>query len=210
MYCGAGAVVCTLFYVIFVLPFQENRKDLVRVNDRFLNWLPLWDVSWLMSLMLGLLLNLQIWERFIGCSEENFTLAYQVVVEYALCLGVKSFTMLLLPLEVPQGFIQLQDPVAAALAYLSGGAKEQKQQIATRDLFFSGHTSVLCLCLIFAGSSTYFWFYLIVGVIMICSMLLARVHYTIDILVAPFIVSTIHFLTNANISQEYQNLLQYT
>lgn len=100
-----------------------------------------------------------------------------VLHAYVLLTLVRLFTILIVPLEPPDGFVLLHDPVTDRFFY--------KGQAITKDLFFSGHTSVLVLMglglpfprlkfLLFAGAA-------LVGFM----LLVQHAHYTIDILAAP-------------------------
>jgi hypothetical protein len=93
-----------------------------------------------------------------------------------LCL-VRMITIKMVPLNPPHGIIELADP-CSILFYRSS--------VITKDLFFSGHTATLIvggMCMsesrdkIIAFSAAF-----IVGLL----LLFQHVHYTADVLAAPF------------------------
>lgn len=59
----------------------------------------------------------------------------------------------------------------------------------TYDYLFSGHTSVLVLCIL---NSQFTYLYSILCIALMYMLLSQQVHYTIDILFAPFVVYTIN------------------
>jgi len=80
-------------------------------------------------------------------------------------------------LNPPPNIIELIDPFVQYLFY---------QQSVTKDLFFSGHTSLLIL-LAFVIPSPSCRLVLFVGAgIVACMLLIQHAHYTVDIIVAPF------------------------
>jgi len=116
-----------------------------------------------------------------------------------LMLGLQSYVLMMLmrivamsvtPLEAPPGMIALRDPLVQVFS--SG-------QPLTRDLFFSGHTSTMCLLALMApGRRTRAFFLGCTAVVGSC-VLWQHVHYTVDVLVAPLfafaaqaIVSRLH------------------
>ncbi len=92
----------------------------------------------------------------------------------------RMFTMYLFPLEPPVAIIPLRDPFLECTFY--------GDQVLLKDLFFSGHTSNLLLLTMIIP---YRKMQLIMGVctVMVGVMLiLQHVHYTIDVIAAPFFV----------------------
>lgn len=81
------------------------------------------------------------------------------------------------PLNAPAGLIPLVDPLSNM--FYKGG-------FITKDLFFSGHTSSLCLmflCMRRAGDKL---FMILAALLLALLLLVQHVHYTIDVLAAPF------------------------
>lgn len=64
------------------------------------------------------------------------------------------------------------------------------------DLFFSGHTAFTFTCFLLAEKKNYKIGFLISSVIMVLTVLLMRVHYSIDIIGGYFIAFGIYYLVN--------------
>lgn len=98
------------------------------------------------------------------------------VLAYGLVMLMRLVTVWVTPLDPPQDFIMLVDPIVS----LAGGGTE-----LTRDLFFSGHTAAM---FIFAFSSPHpraRWVLGGAGIVVATMLLVQRAHYTVDVLVAP-------------------------
>jgi hypothetical protein len=97
---------------------------------------------------------------------------------YALLLLMRMLTIYTVTLEPPGSIIPLVDPVT------QGFYPEDEPFL--KDLFFSGHTSTSVLFAIAVGRG---WLRKIIGVgaaVVGFLVILQHVHYTIDVLVAPF------------------------
>jgi hypothetical protein len=91
---------------------------------------------------------------------------------------LRIIAMYLVPLEPPNDIIPLRDPFMEDIFY-SG-------KVLMKDLFFSGHTSSLLL-LSLTTPLRKVRIYLLISAGVVASMLmLQHVHYTIDIIAAPF------------------------
>ena len=113
------------------------------------------------------------------------------------------FCMYLLPLEPPIGIIPLRDFLLENTFY--------SNQVMVKDLFFSGHTANLFLMALLLEHKK-----LKVIVFVICSIvgmmiLLQHVHYTLDVIVAPFAACLAYVLAKkilAYISITFYNEIQ--
>lgn len=97
-----------------------------------------------------------------------------VVVNFMRIISLYLFT-----LEAPEGIIPLSDPFLAVYAY--------DHTIYVKDLFFSGHISTFCMFLFIEKR---YWLKILIFIsTLIVAVLLAwqRVHYTLDMVVAPII-----------------------
>lgn len=99
---------------------------------------------------------------------------------YAILVLIRITAMYLLPLDPPAGMITLVDPI-----YSLGPGN-----IVTKDLFFSGHTSLLCLLALTARDPRLKRLFLTCVPIMAALLLVQHCHYAIDILAAPFFAYT--------------------
>jgi membrane-associated phospholipid phosphatase len=86
--------------------------------------------------------------------------------------------MYTIPLEAPPGMIMLVDPVVRAFGDGPNWAK---------DLFFSGHTSTTFLCALSVRSRALRLLCLGACLSVAVLILVQHAHYTIDVLVAPFV-----------------------
>lgn len=121
-----------------------------------------------------------------------------LIQSYAVMVMLRITMMYLLPLNPPIGMIVLKDPIVEAFG--SG-------RILLNDLFFSGHTATMSL-LFFSVPKKWKWFYLIGTILVGTFILLQKVHYSVDVLVAPFVCFTIYNLIKNRILHTYINKLQ--
>ena len=157
----------------YFFDFIESRNGPV-LPDPLLDLFPRRDVSWLVFFILysgvaiGLYSNLK--------KPVYLLLTFQI---YALVMFMRFITLTSWPLNPPTGYIPLREPIVQML-FTSDG------RIISKDLFFSGHMTTL-LSLVFSMGLTIFRRVLIVFSIILAILLLVQhVHYTIDILAAPF------------------------
>jgi membrane-associated phospholipid phosphatase len=157
------------------LNWVETRPG-VTYNDPVLNFLPIINLTWLtFSLIyIGLISGIV----FLTRRPRTMLIAFQ---SYVLLVAVRIAAMYVLPLAAPPTAIPLQDPT---VEYLGTG------KLLTQDLFFSGHTSTLFLLFLTAQGKTLRTVFLVCTVAVGISVLLQHVHWTVDVLVAPFIAYT--------------------
>ena len=96
---------------------------------------------------------------------------------YTLLVLFRMLAMYLVPLEPPAGMIDLHDP----LVFVIGTG-----QPVQKDLFFSGHTATMFLLFLTAQNKTLKWIFLITAFLVGLFVILQKVHYSIDVFVAPF------------------------
>ncbi|PTQ97978.1 PAP2 superfamily protein [Mucilaginibacter yixingensis] len=104
---------------------------------------------------------------------------------YALTLIVRMFTISIVKLDPPAGLIQLTDPLTGIF---------YGHATITKDLFFSGHTTTLLLIYLTLEKKGDRILGLIAVFTVACLLLVQHVHYTMDILMAPFFVYPIYRL----------------
>lgn len=105
------------------------------------------------------------------------TLFILALRSYATLVAIRMVCMWVVPLDPPLGMIALVDPVVQSVTGASTAL--------SRDLFFSGHTSLLTLMACIMPRPALRILFAICAVMMGCFVLLQHVHYTIDVLVAP-------------------------
>lgn len=158
------------FTAPILFQFIQKRQGFM-LNDYLLDWLPVFDLSLWTFVLLYLLI-------FLGViSLLSYPYQFLVTLQaYVLLTVLRFITILLIPLEPPKNIIELIDPFVQHLFY---------QQSVTKDLFFSGHTSLLVL-LTLAVPSPKIRIVLFMGTFLIASMLLIQhAHYTVDVVLAP-------------------------
>jgi membrane-associated phospholipid phosphatase len=96
---------------------------------------------------------------------------------YVVMVLFRIAAMWVTPLEAPPGMIPLHDP----LVRLFGPGK-----LLTKDLFFSGHTSTLFLLFLAVPGRWSKGLFLFCTAAVGISVLAQHVHYTVDVLAAPF------------------------
>lgn len=148
----------------------ERRAGVV-LEDPILQALPPIDLSWPIFGIIygGLVAALVILLR----RPEDLLLTLRA---YGLLVLVRIAAMWVTPLDPPEGMILLVDPIAGVGP---GGA-------LTRDLFFSGHTATMVLLALGMRHRIERVLFFLAALLLAAFLLLQHVHYTVDILAAPF------------------------
>ena len=92
---------------------------------------------------------------------------------------LRMATLWLLPLEPPTTLLMLHDPVMDHLFAVT-------TQPIVRDLFFSGHTATMALLMLAGRGRRWRWALGLLTVAVGLLVLVQRVHYSYDVLAAPF------------------------
>ena len=168
------------WYVCKMLPAHESRTDTVPVYDFILDLFPVIDTSIPVNFI-----AYAAYVRFFAA----VLIEQQVNMQLTLLLflffpWVRSLCLSLLPLDTPDGFAPLYDPLQRFIL------KNNSIGTLDKDLFFSGHVSILLMFGYSSNISFFFWAAFVTAVL----MLFSRVHYTIDLLMAPFVI---HGLSDA-------------
>lgn len=160
-----------LFLLAKFLAYNENRPGF-SFNDPFLSSFKAVDVTWLTFglIYLGLITALV----FLTFHPARMLVALQ---SYTLVAALRLITIYFLPLNAPIHIIPLEDPF---VEFFGGGST------LLRDLFFSGHTSTMFLFFLTAKSKKLKAVFLICTILIAALVLIQHVHYTIDVLAAPF------------------------
>jgi len=172
------------------LNFVESRPG-VLLQDPILALLPTQDVTWpIFILIYGAL---------------AFTIVYLLKHPKQLLLGIQAYTLLTLfrflamyslPLDPPVGMIILRDPLVEAFG---------TSRILTKDLFFSGHTSLLTLLSFLMVERRLKVVFFSATACVAGLVLIQHVHYAIDVIAAPFFsyaayrISTVLLNTNSQL-----------
>jgi len=97
---------------------------------------------------------------------------------YVLMIVVRMLVMYLLPLEPPSSMVALRDPFVELFG---------EQRTLTRDLFFSGHTATLFLFALVVPTPRLRALAFTMAGLIASGVLLQHAHYTVDVVVAPFV-----------------------
>jgi membrane-associated phospholipid phosphatase len=106
---------------------------------------------------------------------------------YVMLLGLRLVTMALVPLEPPPGLVPLQDPISTL--FYPG------REPFGKDLFFSGHTATVFLLYLAFPKGPGRRAMLVATVLVGVSVLVQHVHWTIDVLAAPFFAALAWWLS---------------
>ncbi|MFA7287888.1 MAG: phosphatase PAP2-related protein [Melioribacteraceae bacterium] len=160
-----------LYWITKFLIFNEAREGFA-FRDPILSLFAPMDVTWVSFALIysGLIVAL----FSLTFYPERFMLALQA---YSLMLLIRLITMYLLPLNPPEGIIPLKDPFVEFF----GG------KTFLKDLFFSGHTSTMFVFFLTAQKKGLKVVFLAATFLIAICVLIQHVHYTIDVVVAPFI-----------------------
>jgi len=144
------------------------------LNDIIVDNIPPHDVSWMVFFLLycGVIICL----TFNFLHPKNLLIAFEV---YALVTLMRIVTLSLVPLNPPIGYVELKEPVLSLLFTNNG-------RICSHDLFFSGHVTSALAMYYSVKQRLYKNILLIFSCMIGVLVLVQHVHYTIDVIVAPF------------------------
>lgn len=97
---------------------------------------------------------------------------------YSLALFLRTVSIYFVPLEAPHGMIFLEDPITASFL--------NSINVVTKDLFFSGHISAMFVFIYFSTHKFWKSYLMCITPILAVLILWQHVHYTLDIIAAPF------------------------
>jgi hypothetical protein len=166
----ASGLILVIFALGYFLDQIETRPGVILTDPLLQQFKPI-NLTWLTFSLIYLSVIIAL-----------FTLVFEprrlltAIQAYILLAVLRMLSMYLIPLDPPQLLIPLKDPFVESL---SNGT-------LTRDLFFSGHTSTLFLLYLTAGSAGLRVFFLVCTILVGIFVLVQHVHYTIDVLAAPF------------------------
>lgn len=100
------------------------------------------------------------------------------ILTYSILVLFRIVLMYSIPLEPPLTMISLRDPF---VELFSPGPPLDK------DLFFSGHTATMFMLFLLAYTPTLKKIFLVSSILIGLSVILQHNHYTVDVLVAPFV-----------------------
>ncbi|MBL0745334.1 phosphatase PAP2-related protein [Chryseolinea lacunae] len=170
--------IVTLSILVLMVAFIDHffyyiqSRDGHPLRDVVLDWLPADDVSNYIfaSLYIGVIIAMGSALRY----PEALLTGLQA---YGYLTLMRMCTLYFIPLEPHPAIVSLEDPFIGYLFY-------DKIEI-TKDLFFSGHVSTICLLVITAPGRNLRIFLILDTILLAGLMLVQHAHYTVDILAAP-------------------------
>ena len=157
------------------LNYIETRQGIILPDPLLIHFKPI-NLTWFIFGLLYLSLIIGLFE--ISRNPKQLIFIFQV---YALLVVIRMAAMYLVPLNPPLDMIPLNDPF---VQYFGTG------RLLTKDLFFSGHTATLFLLFLVVQNNKLKTIFLIFTIAVALSVLLQHVHYSIDVLAAPFFTYT--------------------
>ena len=175
-------ILLTVVFLIIILIFLSNFLEFVEAReganlpDPILNLFNPINLTWLTFGLIYASLTIAI-INFVK-EPDKLLLAIQ---SYSLMVVFRLITMYVTPFAAPEKILLLDDPF---VQFFGSG------QILTKDLFFSGHTATLFLLFLIADIKSLKMFFLICTIAVAAAVILQHVHYTIDVISAPFFAYT--------------------
>jgi len=164
------ALVFLLFAYFF--DFAQNRIGAV-MQDPILSLFKPINLTWLIFVVLYVSVLYTIVVMYN--EPERFLVLLKA---YIVLLLLRMLSIYLLPLEPPATMIHMKDPIVEGLG--SSGRE------LTKDLFFSGHTSLMFLLFLAVRKKSQKAILLASTVVVGAGVLLQHVHFTVDVVIAPF------------------------
>ncbi|PZX65939.1 phosphatase PAP2-related protein [Hydrotalea sandarakina] len=187
-----GVAVLTGILIIFPYFFQfiESRDGFV-LPDRILNDLPSVNLSLPIFFVIWVMVLILIIEAIRD--PEIFLL---FLWAYIFLNISRIITISLIPLNPPDNLIPLTDPISN---YFYGSG------FITKDLFYSGHTSTQFLIFLVLKKNKLKNLALLSTMLIGVMVLIQHVHYTIDVVMAPFFAFLVYKLAQYWVSPTFQN-----
>lgn len=167
----AAALIALLIGYARFLVVNELREG-VQLRDLVLDLIAPVDLTWLTYGLINIALLTGLF--FLAGHPRQLLVG---LTAYTVMIVVRIAMMLVTPLAPPAGFIPLVDPT---VEFFGTGAT------INRDLFFSGHTSTIVLLFLLVRSRWLRLLFLVCAIAVAGAVLVQHVHYTVDVLVAPF------------------------
>lgn len=162
--------IAILILLTTFLDYNETIKGF-SFNDPFLTEFKPINLTWFIFILIySSLITILI---HLAKHPKALVIAFQ---SYALLALIRIIVMYSLPLNPPGDMIPLKDP----LIELFGNGK-----VLTKDLFFSGHTSIMFLFFLVAQSKKLKIIFLSGTLLVGAALLFQHVHYSVDVISAP-------------------------
>jgi membrane-associated phospholipid phosphatase len=177
---GMIALAVLAIFTYFFFDYIENRPGGLVMNDWVLKFLPAEDVS-----VPIVFFELSVIILFLVRAVKDPSMVITFLIAYVFILLTRSITIGITQLRPPIGLIALKDPVADLI---------YRSKISNRDLFYSGHTSLLFLIYLCSNNKPVKYFMLFATMAVGVLLLIQHVHYTIDVVCAPFFAYSCYWI----------------
>lgn len=159
-------------FINWYFPVVQSRQGKL-INDPIVNLIHPIDLSWYIFIfMYTAVISALI---YLTYRPKQLLILFQAVF---LITSTRMATLYLFPLEPPIGIIPLVDPILGTLIYSSN--------LITKDLFFSGHTVIVYMMFLNVRNPLLKGLYLILTILVGACLIIQHVHYSFDVIVAPF------------------------
>jgi hypothetical protein len=169
---GLFIVVILLIFTYHFFYYIDHLPGGTTLNDWVLKKIPVEDVSFPITF-----LETSVIILFLIRSTINPNLFITFLIGFILILFFRIITIYISQFRPPPGLIELKDPIAG-IVYKSAFIK--------RDLFYSGHVAILYLFYLCADKKPDKYYILFTVISVAILLLIQHVHYTIDVVCAPF------------------------
>jgi len=180
-------IIITLLLYVFLFKYcriimtqLEMRKG-VQLTDPLLSFIPAHDVSMITFTLTYLALGVFVISTILN--PKIFIVALQ---GYCLLIIMRTISIYFVALEPPLGMIVLKDPVTIIFMSTPSGG------YIVKDLFFSGHVSTAMLFFFICPNQSIKKALLLLSILIGTFILIQHVHYTIDVVAAPFFAFLAH------------------
>jgi hypothetical protein len=188
------ASIVFLLFIAFIfnrfLAWNESREG-IYFDDPFFKFYKAKDYSW--SIMLPLYGAILFFVFYFRNQPIKLT---RLVLAYALAIAFRMITLYLFPFYADDDAVKLFDPILNNFVY--------PNNYVARDLFYSGHAALLLLMMWTMPKGNLRWIYLVITLLVSLFLVLQKVHFSIDILAAPFFSLIALYLTDLLVQLTYK------
>ncbi|HRP02248.1 MAG TPA: phosphatase PAP2-related protein [Candidatus Kapabacteria bacterium] len=172
-------IVFTMIIFTRFLNFIELRPGVVLPDPLLALFNPI-DISWFTFLIMYGALIAGILSLI--SHPKHLVLA---LISYMIMIYFRIPAMWSIPLEAPATILPLIDPMVSEVGV---------GRLMTKDLFFSGHTATIMLIYLCSPTKKWRIIFLTLTIIVALAVLVQHVHYTVDVIAAPFFAYISYYL----------------